>query len=46
MTLAAFLSVVLIHLLAAMSPGPSFVMAVRTAAPDIDLLASKKEGGQ
>lgn len=34
MTLAAFLSVVLIHLLAAMSPGPSFVVAVRMAAAD------------
>ncbi len=34
MTLAAFVSVVLIHLLAAMSPGPSFVVAVRMAAAD------------
>ncbi len=34
MTWAAFLSVVAIHLLAAMSPGPSFVVAVRTAASD------------
>ncbi len=34
MTLAAFASIVLIHLLAAISPGPSFVVAVRTAAND------------
>ena len=34
MTAAAFLSVVVIHLLAAMSPGPSFVVAVRTAASE------------
>jgi threonine/homoserine/homoserine lactone efflux protein len=34
MTLAAFFTVVLIHLLAAMSPGPSFVLAVRTAATE------------
>ena len=34
MTAAAFLSIALIHLLAAVSPGPSFVMAVRTAASD------------
>ncbi|MCA8879765.1 MAG: LysE family transporter [Rhodobacteraceae bacterium] len=31
MTLAAFVSVALIHLLAAISPGPSFVVSVRTA---------------
>ena len=34
MTTAAFLSIALIHLLAAISPGPSFVMAVRVAASD------------
>lgn len=34
MTVAAFFTVVLIHLLAAMSPGPSFVLAVRTAATE------------
>ncbi|WP_146591981.1 LysE family translocator [Puniceibacterium confluentis] len=34
MTLAAFLTVMLIHLAAAMSPGPSFVVAVRTAASE------------
>ncbi|MBK1636879.1 LysE family translocator [Rhodovulum adriaticum] len=34
MTLAAFLSVCLIHLLAAMSPGPSFVVSARTAATE------------
>ncbi len=34
MTLAAFLSIVVIHLVAAMSPGPSFVVAVRVAASD------------
>lgn len=34
MTAAAFLSVLLIHLAAAMSPGPSFVVAVRTAASE------------
>ncbi|MEQ9693978.1 LysE family translocator [Shimia sp. SDUM112013] len=32
MTAAAFLSILAIHLLAAMSPGPSFVVAVRVAA--------------
>lgn len=32
MTTAAFLSIALIHLLAAISPGPSFVMTVRVAA--------------
>jgi threonine/homoserine/homoserine lactone efflux protein len=31
-TLSAFLTVVVIHLLAAMSPGPSFVVCIRTAA--------------
>ncbi|SFR04109.1 LysE family translocator [Poseidonocella sedimentorum] len=31
MTLAAFATVALIHLLAAISPGPSFVVSVRTA---------------
>ncbi|WP_407493524.1 LysE family translocator [Pseudooceanicola sp. MF1-13] len=31
MTLTAFASVVLIHLVAAMSPGPSFVVCIRTA---------------
>lgn len=34
MTLAAFLSVVAIHLVAAVSPGPSFVMALRIAASE------------
>ncbi len=34
MTWAAFASIVLIHLAAAMSPGPSFVVSVRTAACD------------
>ncbi len=34
MTVAAFLSVVLIHLAAAISPGPSFVVSVRTAASE------------
>ncbi|WP_319823558.1 LysE family translocator [Thalassovita sp.] len=34
MTLAAFLSIIAIHLAAAMSPGPSFVVAVRVAASD------------
>ena len=34
MTAAAFLSIALIHLMAAISPGPSFVMTVRTAASD------------
>ena len=32
MTVAAFLAVVLAHLLAAISPGPSFVVCIRTAA--------------
>lgn len=31
MTVAAFVAIVLIHLAAAISPGPSFVVAVRTA---------------
>lgn len=34
MTLTAFLSVVLIHLAAAISPGPSFVVALRVAAAE------------
>ena len=34
MVLSAFVSVVLIHLAAAISPGPSFVVAVRTAAAE------------
>lgn len=34
MTAAAILSIALIHLIAAMSPGPSFVVAIRTAATD------------
>ena len=34
MTLALFLSIALIHLMAVISPGPSFMMAVRTAASD------------
>ena len=34
MTLAALLSVVLIHLAAAISPGPSFVVALRVAAAE------------
>ena len=34
MTPAAFLGVALAHLLAAISPGPSFVLSVRTAAAD------------
>lgn len=34
MTLAIFLSILSIHLIAAMSPGPSFVVSVRTAASD------------
>jgi threonine efflux protein len=33
-TAAVFLSIALIHLMAAISPGPSFVMSVRTAASD------------
>ncbi|TDT77764.1 threonine/homoserine/homoserine lactone efflux protein [Litoreibacter halocynthiae] len=34
MTLAGFVSVALIHLLAAISPGPSFVLSVRSAASE------------
>lgn len=34
MTLAAFASVAFVHLLAAMSPGPSFVVITRTAAAE------------
>ena len=34
MSVAAFASIALIHLLAAMSPGPSFVVSVRTAAAE------------
>ncbi|EPX78990.1 LysE family translocator [Litoreibacter arenae] len=34
MTLAGFATVALIHLLAAMSPGPSFVLSVRSAASE------------
>ncbi|WP_372805498.1 LysE family translocator, partial [Loktanella salsilacus] len=34
MTLAAFASIVLIHLAAAISPGPSFVVALRVAAAE------------
>ena len=34
MTLAAFLSVVAIHLAAAISPGPSFIVSLRTAAAE------------
>ena len=34
MTLAAFVGIVLIHLAAAISPGPSFVVSVRTAAAE------------
>ena len=34
MTLAAILSIALIHLAAAMSPGPSFVVSVRTAVSE------------
>lgn len=34
MTTAAFLSVVLIHLAAAISPGPSFVVSVKTAVSE------------
>jgi threonine/homoserine/homoserine lactone efflux protein len=32
MTLAAFLSILVLHLMGAISPGPAFVMTVRTAA--------------
>ena len=34
MTLATFLTIALIHLAAAISPGPSFVVSVRTAATE------------
>ncbi len=34
MTLAAFIGIALIHLAAAVSPGPSFVVAVKTAAAE------------
>lgn len=34
MSLAAFLGVALVHLMAAISPGPSFVLSVRTAASE------------
>lgn len=34
MTLAAFVGVAFVHLLAAISPGPSFVLSVRTAASE------------
>ena len=34
MTLAAFFTIVLIHLAAAVSPGPSFVVSIRTAASE------------
>ncbi len=34
MTLAAFVGVALAHLLAAISPGPSFVLSIRTAASE------------
>ncbi|WP_226553341.1 LysE family translocator [Celeribacter naphthalenivorans] len=34
MTLAIFLSILSLHLVAAMSPGPSFVVSVRTAASE------------
>ena len=34
MTLLAFVSVALVHLLAAISPGPSFVLAIRTAVSE------------
>ena len=34
MTAAAFLGVALVHLMAAVSPGPSFVLSVRTAAAE------------
>ncbi|MDF1855437.1 LysE family transporter [Pseudooceanicola sp.] len=34
MTLAAFLSIIAIHLLAAISPGPSFVVCLRIAAQE------------
>lgn len=34
MTLAAFATIIAIHLMAVMSPGPSFVLAIRTAASE------------
>ncbi|PZX13796.1 threonine/homoserine/homoserine lactone efflux protein [Palleronia aestuarii] len=34
MTLSAIVGVALVHLLAAMSPGPSFVLSIRTAATE------------
>lgn len=34
MTLTAFVGIALVHLLAAISPGPSFVLSVRTAASE------------
>ncbi|MDJ1008757.1 MAG: LysE family transporter [Paracoccaceae bacterium] len=34
MTLAAFLTIAVLHLLAAISPGPSFVVSIRTAAAE------------
>ena len=34
MTLAAFIGIALIHLIAAISPGPSFVVSVKTAASE------------
>lgn len=34
MSLAAFAGIALVHLMAAISPGPSFVLAVRTAAAE------------
>lgn len=34
MTLAAFVSVALVHLMAAISPGPSFVLSIRVAAAE------------
>ena len=34
MTLGAFVAVALVHLMAAISPGPSFVLSVRTAASE------------
>ena len=34
MTAAAFLGVALVHLMAAISPGPSFVLSIRTAAAE------------
>lgn len=34
MSLAAFIGIALVHLMAAISPGPSFVLSVRTAASE------------